>query len=311
MTPAARIRHRLCGPPLAALLLLWAVVLLAAPRPALAGTPQEDLAQASRAYDRSDFDGVIRLLTPLLYPRTLFSDKEQALEAYRLLGLSHLFEKNRAEAEKQFLAILAQRPDYRLDPLVDPVAAVEFVEDVKRRNAEKIKQITERLQQDAERRRREAEAKRRQQEAEQKARCKPVRRTVVEHPFWINFVPFGAGQFQNGQRAKGYALLGVQAGLGALSLGTALGLRVAYPDGTVPPDQWERAQALSITQVVSGALFFAAVAYGVIDAVVYHQPRTVTTDPPQGGEQSGAATSWRLSPDVGPGGAGLGLSVTF
>ena len=54
--------------------------------------------------------------------------------------------------------------------------------------------------------------------------------TVVRyerHSFAVNFVPFGAGQFQNGQRRKGWLFLGAEAALGAVSVGafaTNLGL---------------------------------------------------------------------------------------
>ena len=38
----------------------------------------------------------------------------------------------------------------------------------------------------------------------------------------MNFVPFGAGQFQNGQRRKGWLFLGIEGGLAAISLGAFL-----------------------------------------------------------------------------------------
>lgn len=293
------------------------------PAPVRAQGASQVLERAERHYDRSEFDEVIRQVTPLLYPRIRLSTEDQALRAFRILGLSHLFEKNRDEAEKQFLAILAQRPDYRLDPLVDPVAAVEFFEDVKRRNAERIREIRlreEKMRREQERkrlereRREEAEVERRRAEAERRRRA--ARRVVVRHPYWINFVPFGAGQFQNGHRTKGFVVMGLQLGLGALSAGTALGLRVAYPDGTVPAHEWDRARALSVTQVAAGALFFAAVIYGVADALYHHEPqhvelRTADSDKKSKKKSNDSKSSLQFTPALGPGGVGIGLGVTF
>ena len=44
-------------------------------------------------------------------------------------------------------------------------------------------------------------------------------RAYEQHSYAVNFIPFGAGQFQNGQRGKGWAFLGIEAALGAISLG--------------------------------------------------------------------------------------------
>jgi hypothetical protein len=241
--------------------------------------PEQDLQEAARAYGRGEYDRVIQVVRPLLYPEIRLSSQDQLIRAYKLLGISYIFEKDREQAEKQFMALLSLRPDFRLDPLVDPVAAADFLEEVKRRNAERIRAIRERERKEAERRR--LEEQRRREEAGRRARLldqpqEIIERTVVQRPYWINFVPLGAGQFQNGQRRKGYALLGIQLGLGTISAVTALSVRLGYPGSRLPPDEYDRARALAITQVVSGALCLGVVAYGIIDALAYHKPQTVT-----------------------------------
>jgi len=322
-----------------AAILAGALLFLAAPPRALAGTPDEDLTTAEKSYEQGDYRAVITLLRPLLYPKIALPSREKSLRARRLLGLSYLFEKDPAEAEKQFLAILSQRPDYQLDTLVDPAAAVEFFQRIKRRNAEMLEAI---------RKREEYERRRREQQAAQAAALKEdaksekdrrkgeyLVRTVVKRNFWINLAPFGAGQFQNGQRAKGFALLGLQAGLGALSLGTYLGQRFGYEDGEVSGDDWNTAQGLRYTQIISGSLCLAVIAYGIIDAIAFYKPETVTEewvewkpDKKRGGgkkkqpekqkqkkekkdEAKPARGAFLFGPSVGPGGASLTLGFTF
>ncbi len=275
-----------------------------------AATPERILEEAERAYGRSNFKKVIKMLSPLLYPKIRFNQQEQLIQAYKLLGISYVFEKNKNEAEKQFLALLSLRPGYQLDLFVDPEAAVEVFEDVKRRNAEKIKAILEKERAEQERQRRE-DLRRQEEEKQRKSAAVPkktriIEREVVEHPYWINFLPFGMGQFQNGHIAKGYSVMGLELGLGTLSLGISLGLRFAYPDGKVSAESWNLANGLSITQVVSGALFFATVAYGIIDALVYYKPKIITET------EVLNKNAFYLIPTIGPNQAsGLGMGLTF
>jgi hypothetical protein len=299
------VRRRPVAAPIAALLLALAIALGAGRAHA---SPEEDLRAARRAYERSDYRSAIDLLSPLLYPRARFSSKNQLLEAYRLLGLSYVLEKDTEQAERQFLAILSQRPDFRLDPLVDPVSAVELFEDVKKRNAEKLKAIIERERREAERRQ-EAERLRVEAERRRAALAKRgqlvIERTVVKRHYALNFVPFGVGQLQNGQPRKAIALLATEAALGALSLATAIAYRVKWPDGHVSHDDASLARGLAITQVTAGALFFAAVAYGIIDALVYYKPVTVTE------RRFERKTGFLLAPSIGlvdPAGAGTGAA---
>lgn len=293
-------------------LLLFLLVALV-PRAGWA-TPEQDLEQAEHAYERSDYKRAIELIRPLLYPAIRLSNQKLVIQAYKLLGISYVFEKNKTEAEKQFLAILSIAPTYKLDPLVDPGAAVKFFEGVKKRNADKIRAILERERKEAERRRKEEERRRAEQRRlELLARQGQVfvERTVTLHPYWINFVPLGAGQFQNGHRGKGYALMGTQLTLGLLSAGTGLAGYLAYAGRPLNTEEYDRARALSIVQVVSAGLCAAAVVYGVIDALVYHEPMTVTEKRYKRNPKGSGKAALTVTPTLGPSSAGLGLGFTF
>jgi hypothetical protein len=304
--PEARsLRRALC---------LTLALLLAAP-PALAVPPDKALRAATRAYDSGDYATVIKLLRPLLHPTIRLSNQAQVISAFGLLGISYIFEKNKTEAEKQFMAILALQPDFRFDAQVDPAAAVELLEDLKRRNAEKLKAIRERERQEAERRKRDEEARRRREEEARRAAQRPsvlFERTVQKHPYWVNFVPLGAGQFQNGQRRKGYALMITELGLGATSLATGISSWVLYSRATrtenglrVSQDEYNRLRGLSIVQVVTGALCLGTIAYGIIDALVYYKPQSVTE------RQLPLPPAPAPKVTVSPMGAGLELGVKF
>jgi len=303
--------------------LLLVIVLLLAWTPTAAASTDQDLEEGARAYERGDFKQVIELIRPLLYPAIRLSGQQQVVQAYKLLGISYVFEKNRTAAARQFLALLSIRPGYRLDPLVDPAAAVELFEEVKKRNADKIRQILDRERREAERRRqqqhrRQAEADRLKLLASQGRVV--IERTVVEHPYWINFIPLGAGQFQNGQRVKGFVVLGSQAALAALSLGTGLGVYFGYSGRPLNREEYDTARTLSVVQVASAALCGALVAYGIIDALVYHTPRSVTErryrlEPrsPASAPVGAAKPSMFVVPSLGADGksGGLGLGLTF
>jgi hypothetical protein len=119
---------------------------------------------------------------------------------------------------------------------------------------------------------------------------------VERHSFAVNFVPFGAGQFQNGHRKKGWFFFGAEALLGAASLGafaTNMALYGLSPTHrcNVPLDDGEQCPVAAIdhsqedtsktllgVQVATGAMFFAVAIWGVIDAVRHHQPEVPLPD---------------------------------
>lgn len=150
-----------------------------------------------------------------------------------------------------------------------------------------------------------------------------VEREVVQHPYWVNFLPLGAGQFQNGHRRKGWALFGAQISLAAVSAGTYIGGYLAYSGQSLTSEEYDRARTLSVVQIVSAGLCAATVAYGIIDALVYHEPRTVkerryrrapeTPAGAGGGKARDEGTAVFVIPSLGADGrsAGLGLGFAF
>jgi hypothetical protein len=275
-------------------------------------TPEERLARARQAYLNNDFPSTIAAATDLLYPEVKLRSEDDVQGAHRLLALAYFLSRAEGAAEHEFSVLLALRPDFALDPVVDPPQAIAFLDRIKARERKRLDEIERRRREEAEaaardeERRRQDEEDRRIREAEERVRrtLKPV---VVPRSRLVAMVPFGAGQFQNEQRVKGALFLASQLALGATSLGLWAALEVKYEFGRtkVPRDDLDSARAMQVAAIVSGGLFWADVIWGIIDAQVLLKPRVI---------QPEAAPAARLG--IGPyvpsgGGAGLSLVGAF
>lgn len=248
----------------------------AAPRTVDPRSPSATLSRAKLAYERGDYSGAVVLLRPLLYPSALLSDEEQEILAHKLLGLSLFFERDQAGAEQEFAVILSLRPEFSLDPLLDPERAVAFLESLRRRNADRLAEVRRR-QAEEERRRKEAEEERRRKaeiEAQRNARRVYYER-VVERPFTpLALLPFGVPQLAAHRPLPGALLLSGEALLGGASLATWLTVRLRYPGGTFPPGELGLARGLTATYLTTGVLFWGLVITGLSDALIQSRKQT-------------------------------------
>jgi len=248
--------------------------------------PAEELQRGKNAFDRGEFKRAVEIVRPLLYPELRLHSDGQIVLAHRILGVSYLYERQQVAATGEFRKLLQVSPDYRFDPLLDPPEIVDFFNTVRKEYGAELARL--------EARRKELElARLRYKEECDKARAGPtvVEKRVGRNAFAVNFVPFGAGQFQNGQRGKAWAFLTVEAALGAVSVGAlatnlaVYGLsprrtcRYDLGDAACPPEAIDRTDEnrsrwLTRVQVASGALFLGTVAWGIIDAIYYYRPET-------------------------------------
>jgi len=254
-----------------------------------------------------------------------------------MLGVAHLFENQPDEAKREFRKLLELRPDYHFDPLLDPPRVVEFFNGVRKEEENEIAAL------EVARKKRDADlAAKKQHDAD--ARCAAQTRIITyqKNSYAVNFIPFGAGQFQNGERAKGWAFLGVEAALGAVSLGAFVtnfslygashqrrcldpptaGDNTGMAQNCMKIDHSEEdlSRNLSRLQLISGGLFFVTAAWGIVDALRNFQPVVSSGGEPPG---TGGATSsknpsapastarLRLGPLPIPRGSGLGVVLTF
>jgi hypothetical protein len=285
-------------------------------------TPREAFDRGRTAFGRAEYGRAIEILHPLLYPEILLDSEGEIVQAHRMLGVSYLFENKQDDARREFHKLLALRPDYRFDPLLDPQRVVDFFNGVVKEAQSEIAAM------EARRRAREQElAARREREAKLALRPPTVLR-YERHSFIVNFIPFGAGQFQNDQPRKGWLFLGAESALAAVSVGAfvtnfalygieprrkcllmqpidAGGLPHACPADQIDHSEDDRSRLLLRAQLVSGGLFFAVAIWGVIDAIRNYEGEVrlagASPAPPRQG------SSARLL--VGP--TGVGAAWTF
>jgi hypothetical protein len=145
------------------------------------------------------------------------------VQAHRILAVSYLFVKRQDQATLEFRKLLQLIPDYRFDPLLDPPEVVDFFNTVRKGYEVELVQL------EAKRKAME-QARQRDKEECEKARAGPtvIEKRVGRNSFAVNFIPFGAGQFQNGHRKKAWAFLIGESVLGAVSVGAFVTNIVVY-----------------------------------------------------------------------------------
>jgi len=223
-----------------------------------------------------------------------------ALAAQQILGISEWHLGDRNQARSAFVSLLSIDPEHKLDPFLVPPAIVEFFEDVKREHEPTLRPLRERRRVLKEQERLAEEARRRLF-AEERARSGPATKIVKvqERSYILNWMPLGAGQFQNGHRAKGTAIAAAELVLGAINIGAILvhNQLVDSADNRCVPSQAgcrdgytrtarSQIEVVDVVKYASAGLFWAVYGYGVYDAHRYYVPRVETEISPR----EGAAT---------------------
>lgn len=245
---------------------------------ALAAPPE-----LKRAKDRFEFGAYADAAGTLR--RFLSADpqlrEEEAIEAYRMLGIAEYHLGDQPQARAAFVNLLSHDPDYALDPFLVPPAIVEFFDRVKREHEPALAPLRERRRMLREQERLAEDAKRRLL-AEEQARAGPPTKVVrvQERQYLFNWMPLGAGQFQNGDRAKGTAIAAGQVVAGLVNL-TAIVFHNQLADdrtrscvsgqpGCARPPYSDSDRVLlsriDAVKYVSAGLFWALYGYGVWDA---------------------------------------------
>ena len=132
---------------------------------------------------------------------------------------------------------------------------------------------------------------------------------VEEHVYLLNFLPFGVGQFQNGDTTKGIIIAVSQVVLGAVNIGAILAHNAIADDPSrrcsvstptncsnppIPDSDRALLQNIDIVKYVSAGLFWGVYAYGVADSLVHYVPRIETEiTPGQARPSSSRGTSRR------------------
>lgn len=316
---------------------LWVAALCALPGLASAAPdPHAELERGRLAYGHGDYKGTIALLRPLVYPSITLAAEADVVDTYKLMALSYFFENDEKGAEGAFKNLLQIAPSFELDPLIEPPPAVAFFREVRKKEADLIKELELRRERERkERERKEREARLREAMRERLVVTRTERRNI----YALNFVPFGVPQFQNGHRTKGYVLLASQLTMASLSAGIWAYQLNRYPSGLVPNDEVTSVNQQQVVHIAAGGVFLALYAYGVWDgirnfkAVEISERQQLVRPPAPPGLEPGPdpdapsfapeprdrpapsadrkRSTTYLSPFVTPDGAGLGVGGIF
>ncbi len=241
-------------------------------------------------------------------------ERARALDAASLLAL-----KRDAEADVLIGNILRQNPSYTPSPAMFPQEVIDRFTIVRGTIAAELRAILQQREREAEQQRLLAQQAR---DAERKwiedlERLAARERTVEPNSRWIALVPFGIGQFQNGDLRLGVFFAAGEAVLGGASLvtvaivnslaSTNIGIRATTNQPVNVPALNANIITASRVNQVTFAAWGALTVAGIIQAQVAFVPEKVTFHerpiPPRP----------KLLPVASPvpGGAVLGVAGTF
>jgi len=272
-----------------------------------------ELQKAHSAYVAQRYEDAEARLRALLDPKSGgLSDPGTIADARMYLGAVLVAEGRREEAEAVFEQLLLDQPEYSEDPLRIRQDAINTFIDVRSR-------LRERLARTVEQNVKQAALEKAKQEADQQRAALRLatleqlasEQVIIErHSRWIALLPFGVGQFQNGQNALGATFLAGEALLAAGSVvATSLGLRDeghygsvqhANDDAVVQLENRVKSEVL-VGQIFAGSFLFVAVA-GVVHAQITFVPERVEI-------RKRPIPPLSLAPSIGPG--TLGIVGTF
>jgi hypothetical protein len=218
-------------PASASLALALVFTLLTSSRVALAQVDeQSELDKARNAYLAHQLDEADTRFKSLLDPKNpVLHDRVLMTQGRMYWGAVRIAKKDAVGAAEQFEELLLADPTYEPDPLAFPTDVVNAFIDARGRIRERLNQIAhEKALEEAERRARlEAEGRAQVQRLRMLEKLAAEEKTIAVHSRWIALLPFGAGQFQNGQNGLGWGFLGLE---GALVVAAAITLPVFLSD---------------------------------------------------------------------------------
>jgi hypothetical protein len=276
-----------------------------------------DLEKAHDAYVARQYSDAEVSLRVLLDPRVgALKDPENIAEARMYLGAVFVAEGKKDDAAKTFDTLLDEKPDYEPDGFRVTKEALDAFRDEQTRHRTQIAAAL-------------AEKVKREQAEKAKAEAVHLKElahikwletvageeTVVEHNSrWKALLPFGVGQFQNGQTNLGWVFL---LGESVFAVGSIVGAAASVYNSNQANQALEGSQpaaapvynSRALTWAIAGdtlfGLFALTAAGGILHAELTFVPERITIRKREIPEPA----QLTLSPLIGP--TGLGLRGTF
>jgi tetratricopeptide (TPR) repeat protein len=174
-----------------------------------------DVEKARAAYLARNYSEAEERLRTLVDPKTGLKELSLLSQARMYLGAVLLAQGKRDAAVDVFEKMILEDPAFEPDPLSFPGEVINTFFDVRAQLQEKIRQSAQNAARLEAERRALAEDERRKQEA-WLARVKQMateEKITVRNNRLVAFLPFGAGQFQNGDPVLGWTFLVSEAAL--------------------------------------------------------------------------------------------------
>lgn len=250
------------------------------------GRAELEKARASfRARNWPDAEERLRVLVD---PTSGLKERQFVSQASMYLGAALLAQGKTDEAKATFEKLVLDDPTFDPDPLSFPSDAINMFIDVRSSLLEQIKSAQQAAARLAAERRAKEEAER---EAErvwlEKVKAQAAEETItVRHHRMVASLPFGAGQFQNGQPVVGWVFLGAEVAAVAGTVVTYGMYRYARgresdelnrASGDIrqlAPQYHQRADNLRIVNLTFAASFVAVAALGIVQSHLNFVPES-------------------------------------
>ncbi|MBX3188234.1 MAG: hypothetical protein KF819_14525 [Labilithrix sp.] len=281
------------------------------------GQSRADLEKARAAYLARNYAEAEERLRALVDPKTGVKELTLLSQGRMYLGAVLLAQGKREQAIDVFEKLILEDPPFEPDPLGYPTDVINTFIDVRVQLQERIRQAAQNAAKlEAERRARAEEEKRRQEEWLAKVKqMAEEEKITVRNSRLVAFLPFGAGQFQNGQPILGWAFLVTEA---ALVVGTAVTIPMfSYARGRAQEEAragdierkadiyQARADAIRVVNLSMAGAFGLIAAAGILQANLAYVPETFETK-----KRELPSASLRLSPVIAPTQAGVFFGVS-
>jgi hypothetical protein len=238
---------------------------------------QGDLEKAHSAYVAHKYDDAESRLRALLDAKTgLLKDPDSIADARMYLGAVLVAEAKKEDTARVFEQLLLEKPDYEPDPLRVSLESIDGFVDTRSRLREKLAAIQAERVRKVQDERAKTEAEKQKAAAHLAMLEKLASEEIVteKNDRWRALLPFGVGQFQNGQDALGTAFLSgelalalgsfVGAGLTLYDTGQARAALARYDPSAKAYQQ--HGQVAAIVGDLFAAGFFLAAAAGIVHA---------------------------------------------
>jgi hypothetical protein len=251
------------------------------------------LMRAENAYVKRHYESVLLLLSPLLEVPECLQDPTTRLEVELLAGVSYLEQGKDDEADRHFMRVLRLNPDYEIGSIITlPEGSSRRIETLKIRFADELNAL------------------RGNQSHGVVVESLYILAEKKENPYWINFLPFGAGQFQMGEKGWGITYASLQASSLALTiLGGGMVELYRGKSGKYSKLNYPKAKSWQHAQIAGIAAFSVFYLAGMIHALIIHEDSSAIMHPPS--QQRPDVVTHLPAPIVLPDGAGLGYNVLF